>query len=36
MAPELDNKSLEQAFGDRPDIQSAIKAAAGMLPRLLS
>lgn len=34
MASELDNKSLEQAFGGRPDIQDAIKAAAGMDPRL--
>jgi hypothetical protein len=32
MAPELDQKSLEQAFGSRPDIQGAIKAAAGMPP----
>jgi hypothetical protein len=32
MASELDQKSLEQAFGSRPDIQGAIKAAAGMPP----
>lgn len=32
MASELDHKSLEQAFGGRPDIQGAIKAAAGMPP----
>jgi hypothetical protein len=30
MASELDQKSLEQAFQGRPDIQGAIKAAAGM------
>jgi hypothetical protein len=28
--PKLDQKSLEQAFQGRPDIQSAIQLAAGM------
>ena len=30
MASELDQKSLEQAFQGRADIQAAIRAAAGM------
>jgi hypothetical protein len=35
MASELDQKSLEQAFQGRADIQAAIRAAAGITPSLV-
>jgi hypothetical protein len=35
MASKLDQKSLEQAFEGRSDIQSAVRAAAGMFPSIV-